>query len=101
LAGAPLSTPNHQINRKREYAEIIGDSADALLVILNDILDFTKIEAGKLTFDLLDFELIETVEGTLDLLAEQAHTKGIELASSMAPGLPTRLRGDRDGYVRS
>jgi two-component system, sensor histidine kinase and response regulator len=80
--------------QQREYAEIIGDSADALLVILNDILDFSKIEAGKLTFVLLDFELIETVESTLDLLAEQAHTKGIELASAMAPGLPTRLRGD-------
>jgi PAS domain S-box-containing protein len=80
--------------QQREFAETIGSSADALLAILNDILDFSKIEAGKLTFELVDFDLIETVESTLDQLAERAHTKGIELASAMAPNLPTRLRGD-------
>jgi signal transduction histidine kinase/DNA-binding response OmpR family regulator len=80
--------------QQRECAETIRASGETLLTIINDILDFSKIEAGKLTFDLLDFELIETVESTLERLAERAHTKGIELASAMAPDLPTRLRGD-------
>ena len=79
---------------QREMLSAISTSAESLLTIINDILDFSEIETGKLTFELLDFELIETVESTLDQLAERAHTKGIELASAMAPDLPTRLRGD-------
>ena len=79
---------------QREMLNTISTSAESLLTIINDILDFSEIETGKLTFELLDFELIETVESTLDQLAERAHTKGIELASAMAPDLPTRLRGD-------
>jgi two-component system sensor histidine kinase/response regulator len=80
--------------QQREFAEIIRVCADDLLTIINDILDFSKIEAGKLSFELLDFDLIDTVESAVELLAERAHTKAIELASAMAPDLPTRLRGD-------
>jgi PAS domain S-box-containing protein len=80
--------------QQREFAETIGASAAALMIIVSDILNFSKIEAGKLTFELLDFDLVETVESTLDLLSETAHSKGIVLARAVAPDLPTRLRGD-------
>jgi PAS domain S-box-containing protein len=79
---------------QRDYAETIRVSANGLLKIINEILDFSKIEAGKVTFEFVDFDLLETVESTVELIAEQAQTKGIELISSIHPGVFSRLRGD-------
>jgi len=81
---------------QREFAETIGTSAEALLTVINDILDFTKIEAGKLRFEEVDFDLRAVVEDTLEMLAGQAKAKGLELTGVVAPEAPTRLRGDPD-----
>jgi signal transduction histidine kinase/CheY-like chemotaxis protein len=80
--------------QQREYAETIRISAETLLTIINDILDFSKIEAGKMTLENLTFDLLKTIENTLDIVSARASSKGIELVTTVPPGVPTGLRGD-------
>ncbi len=84
---------------QRDFAGTIRSSAEGLLTLINDILDLSKIEAGKMLFEDLDFNLYDVVEGSLELLAEQAHVHKDELLSFIEPGTPTRLKGDT-GRIR-
>jgi PAS domain S-box-containing protein len=79
---------------QRKYAETVQRSGKNLLGIINDLLDFSKIEAGKLELEHVDMDLRRTIEDIVDLLAEHAHAKGLELACSIPPDLPTHVRGD-------
>jgi two-component system sensor histidine kinase/response regulator len=79
---------------QRKYAETVQRSGKNLLDIINDILDFSKIEAGKLELENVDMDLRRTVEDVVDLLAERAHSKGLELACSVPADLMTHVRGD-------
>jgi PAS domain S-box-containing protein len=79
---------------QQEYAESIKRSADALLRLINDILDLSKIEAGKLRLDRAPFYLGATVEETASLFALEARTKGLEFTCSLAPNLPNVAVGD-------
>ncbi len=79
---------------QRDFALTTRDSAESLLVVLNDILDLSKIEAGKLDFECVDFDVRECVESALDLLAHRAQGKGIELNYLVHRDVPRRLRGD-------
>jgi CheY-like chemotaxis protein len=79
---------------QQEYAESIKRSADALLRLINDILDLSKIEAGKLRLDRAPFYLGATVEETASLFALEARTKGLEFTCSLAPNLPKVAVGD-------
>jgi two-component system, sensor histidine kinase and response regulator len=92
MTGLLLDTELTQ--QQREFAETIRISAETLLTIINDILDFSKIEAGKMTLEVLSFDLLKTIESTLDIVSARASSKGLELVSTVAPGIPIRLRGD-------
>jgi PAS domain S-box-containing protein len=79
---------------QREFVATIRSSADALLTVINDILDVSKIEAGKMTIEHVDFDLRAVVEEVADLLAPRAFKKGVELACALPPDVPELLVGD-------
>jgi two-component system sensor histidine kinase/response regulator len=81
-------------SRQRGYADTIHNSGTALLGIINDVLDFSKIEAGKLQLDIAPFSIRELVEDSLDILAERAHSKGLELLCDIPLDVETAVCGD-------
>ncbi|RKT58210.1 PAS domain S-box-containing protein [Azonexus fungiphilus] len=78
---------------QRGHLEMIKASADHLLSVINDILDLSRIEAGKLELAQADFNLPELLERTLGLVRERAQAKGLQL-QLQAPGLPLLVHGD-------
>jgi len=79
---------------QREYALGVRRSGESLLAIINDILDVSKIEAGRLELETVDFEPAAVVEEVAALLAEPAQRKGLELVASVAADVPPVMRGD-------
>ena len=80
--------------RQRRYAATIHQSGSALLDIINDILDFSKIEAGKLELHSSPFCVRDIVEDAVDIMAERAHSKGLELICDVPADLDTKVLGD-------
>ena len=92
MAGLLLETPLDE--GQRRYAETLRDSGMALLAIINDVLDHTKLEAGKLDLETLAFDLYDVMKSVVELLGARAHAKGIELAMYIDPKIPITLVGD-------
>ncbi|PZO38037.1 MAG: ATPase [Pseudanabaena frigida] len=80
--------------RQRDFANTIRSSGDHLLNLINEILDFSKLEAGEMQLENLDFDLDVSIEEITEILAPSAYFKGIELASFIHPNVPKCLRGD-------
>src|SRR5438132_1368297 len=92
-----LDTPLEE--DQRQGLKTVKSAADSLLGIINDLLDFSRIEAGKLELVPADFSLREAVGDTLRALAVRAHKKGLELIYQVQPDVPDALIGDA-GRVR-
>lgn len=80
--------------KQRNYIQKIDNSARILLSILNDILDLSKIEAGKFTIENINFNLYHTIESSMDLVRFSAKEKGIGLRVNYQDNLPEELCGD-------
>jgi signal transduction histidine kinase len=81
-------------DKQRNYAEKIRTSGKALLAILNDILDFSRINAGKLTLESAPFSMEEVMENVVNIFGSQVAKKGIRLQATIDPKLPAALLGD-------
>jgi PAS domain S-box-containing protein len=89
-----LALETNLTREQRDYLETVRYSAESLLSIINDILDYSKIEAGKVELEVVDFDLRECLETTLKTLALRADEKGLELLCDVQPDVPELLRGD-------
>jgi two-component system sensor histidine kinase/response regulator len=81
-------------DEQRHYSKIVYNSTRALLSIVNDILDLSKIEAGKFEFDILSFDLEVAIEDIVSLPELQARQKGVEFTYSIDSTVPRLLKGD-------
>ena len=81
-------------HEQRDYVDTVRGSGDALLMIINDVLDFSKIESGELDLELQPFSLRDCVESSLDLVAAQAAVKKLDLAYELDADVPPVLVGD-------
>jgi PAS domain S-box-containing protein len=88
LAGSPIG------DEPRDYARSIQTSARSLLAIINDVLDFSRIEAGRLELERVEFDLLELVDGIVGLVEPSASVKGIDLGVWYDPQAPLRVIGD-------
>ncbi len=79
---------------QREYLSIIRNSGDNLLSLLNDILDMTKIEAGKMTFEVIDVAIDDLHRRVTGPFVAQAEAKGLEFRSTFTGEMPATVRGD-------
>jgi PAS domain S-box-containing protein len=84
---------------QRELASTVYSSAESLLAILNDILDLSKIEAGRLELEAIDFDPRQLAESVVELLAEPAQRKRLDLVYAVDAAVPALVRGD-PGRVR-
>jgi len=88
LLGTPLSA------EQRQQVQVVLESGKALLTIINDILDLSKLESGKFRLEIDDFDLFDILDNVIEVLAIPAGEKHLELAAIPAEGLPDRVRGD-------
>jgi two-component system sensor histidine kinase/response regulator len=79
---------------QREYASTVRVCSEALLSLLNDILDYSKLESSKLELEQVDFDLQSVVDEVCEILSARAHDQHVELIGYVEPGTPCALRGD-------
>lgn len=94
LGMADLLVETELNEEQRKYLDIMINNGNALLRLINDILDLAKVESGRLTLEEVDFDLDDLMGKVGEALAVRAHEKGLELVGHIAPDVPIKLVGD-------
>jgi PAS domain S-box-containing protein len=81
---------------QRQYVRVFQKAGGALLLLINDILDLSKAEAGRIVMEEVDFPLAEALETTVEILSLRAREKGLDLGYEIEPGTPAHVTGDPD-----
>lgn len=89
LVGKTKLTP-----RQRDYVTKIHQSSETLLRLINDILDLSKIESGKMPIENIEFELENVIENSISFISRKAHEKGLEFICRISPQIPKHIQGD-------
>ncbi|MBF0117506.1 MAG: response regulator [Desulfobacterales bacterium] len=89
-----LAMKTEDTAKQQEYLSVMSTASGSLLYLINDILDYSKFEAGKIRIDKIMFDIRKIVEEMEDLVSANAHNKGLELASLIEPNVPDLFRGD-------
>ena len=88
LSETPLNEEQHK------YVRMFQRAGDNLLNVINDILEFSKVEAGQIEMERIEFDLAEVLEDAIEIAAVRARAKGLEISSRIQPDVPTHLIGD-------
>ena len=94
-----LALDTELTHQQRRYLNLVKRSADSLLTVINDILDTSRVEAGKLDLACVPFDIRNCLEGAIGPLEVQAKAKGLELSLRVHPAVPSLLMGD-PGRIR-
>src|ERR1035438_965803 len=94
LGMTTLALETNLDSEQRDYLSMVKSSGESLLTLLNDILDLSKIEAGKLELEIAELSIEDCIEEALQPLALSAQAKGIELLWNAEEGIPAAMRGD-------
>ncbi len=94
LGMAELVLGTELSSEQREYLQMLKSSGDSLLSVIDDVLDFSRVESGQLQLDVTDFDLHELICETVRGLSLRAQEKGLELAFAIDENVPKRVLGD-------
>jgi CheY-like chemotaxis protein/anti-sigma regulatory factor (Ser/Thr protein kinase) len=79
---------------QRQHVQIFRSAGENLLILINDILDLSKVESGQLSLELIPYDLFDIVEKSCEVIAVRAHSRNLELACRIHPDVPQHIQGD-------